>query len=85
MFYLLFKCDGNRCVYCNVTLSHKTATIDHIVPVSKGGSRGSILNKVLCCEECNQAKADRLVKEFLKERPVVYLGTYMKRVFEESA
>lgn len=82
---LLFKRDGNRCVYCNVTLSHKTATIDHIVPVSKGGSRGSVLNMVLSCVECNQVKADRPVKEFLKEKPVVYLRQYMKRVFKKSA
>lgn len=78
---ILFKRDGNHCAYCNVSLSHKTATIDHITPVSKGGSRGAVLNMVLCCAECNQAKADRPVKEFLKERPVVYLRKYMKRVF----
>ncbi len=70
---LLFKRDGNRCVYCNVTLSHKTATIDHIVPVSKGGSRGSILNIVLCCDECNQAKANRSVKDFLLDFLKYYL------------
>ncbi len=65
---ILFKRDGNHCVYCNVTLSHKTATLDHITPVSKGGSRGAVMNMVLCCVECNQAKADRPVKEFLKEK-----------------
>lgn len=42
------------------------------------------MNKVLCCEECNHAKADRLVKEFLKSRKIVYLGMYMKKAFKKS-
>ena len=55
---LLFKRDGNHCTYCKLTLSHKTATIDHVVPISKGGSRKSFPNLVLSCEPCNREKAD---------------------------
>lgn len=65
---LLFKRDGNHCVYCNVTLSHKTATIDHVIPLAKGGSRKSFSNLLLCCEPCNREKANQSMREFLKAR-----------------
>jgi len=60
----LFNRDGNRCTYCQITLSHKTATIDHVKPRSKGGFRKSLSNLVLCCQPCNEAKANKPVSEF---------------------
>lgn len=46
-----------KCLYCNVTLTLETATIDHLVPLSKGGSN-NFDNLVLACLKCNRAKAD---------------------------
>lgn len=34
------------------------ATIDHKLPLSKGGAEDDIKNMVLCCEDCNQDKGD---------------------------
>jgi 5-methylcytosine-specific restriction endonuclease McrA len=54
---------GGRCAYCDVALSRmKTggkvrASIDHFIPLSKGGQNGRI-NRVLACYPCNLAKGD---------------------------
>lgn len=49
-----------RCVYCGTPLTRRTATMDHVIPVSRTGRRHSPLNAVVACEECNGAKADRV-------------------------
>ena len=54
---------GGRCAYCDVGLSRmKTggkvkASIDHFIPLSKGGPNGRS-NRVLACYPCNLAKGD---------------------------
>ena len=53
---VLLKIDP-RCSYCGVPLTRKKATIDHIVPKSKGGS-SSEFNLALACKPCNERKAD---------------------------
>lgn len=48
-----------RCRWCGILLTEKTATIDHIIPLGKGGSnRGD--NLTLACNDCNKSKADSL-------------------------
>jgi len=74
----LFKRDGTQCTYCNTGLSHKTATIDHIIPIAKGGSRNSLFNMVLACSCCNNAKADKALMKYLRSRKVIYLKPYIK-------
>ncbi len=53
-----FTRDGYRCVRCEST---ENLTIDHIVPVSHGGSRYSLSNHQTLCYACNQAKADSVI------------------------
>jgi 5-methylcytosine-specific restriction endonuclease McrA len=43
-------------------LSQRDFTIDHILPVSRGG-KGSWGNTVCACPTCNQRKADRTPHE----------------------
>lgn len=55
------------CAHCGdqVNLIHddpKQATIDHIVPLSRGGL-DNIRNMQLLCNECNQAKGNQLEQE----------------------
>lgn len=52
-----------RCTYCRATLTLEEATIDHIVPLSRGGSRNGWRNMVLSCLPCNQRKGDKLLDE----------------------
>jgi hypothetical protein len=62
----IYKRDGHACVYCG---SRRDLTIDHVVPVSKGG-RHIDSNLVACCSDCNTSKGDRNVDEWLSALPV---------------
>ncbi len=58
----------NKCMWCGVELTMKfgrrnTSTVDHIMPISKGGSN-SIGNQVLACHNCNSARGDMTITEF---------------------
>jgi 5-methylcytosine-specific restriction endonuclease McrA len=50
--------DGHRCAYCGCAAT----TVDHILPVSRGG-RNTWLNTVAACDRCNQRKDDRTPAE----------------------
>lgn len=63
--------DQYCCQYCNIDLTDKDATIDHIIPRSKGGS-SSWVNMVAACRDCNLSKGNRTPKEArmeLKSKP----------------
>lgn len=47
--------DNHACQYCG---SHKYLTIDHVIPVSKGGTH-TWNNVVTACQRCNQYKSNR--------------------------
>lgn len=51
-----FNLMGNRCVIC---LSDKRIEVDHITPLSKGGTN-SIDNLQPLCKSCNSAKGNRI-------------------------
>jgi len=43
---------------------NQKATIDHILPISKGGGVYDKMNIVVSCEECNRKKSDKNYLEF---------------------
>lgn len=45
-----------KCWWCRIGLRYDESTIDHFIPISKGGSKYDIKNLVLSCHECNQSK-----------------------------
>jgi len=47
--------DGYVCQYCSTRCPGDAATIDHVVPESKGGG-DSWENTVTCCKPCNYTK-----------------------------
>lgn len=55
----ILRRDGHRCAYCGVS---GAATVDHILPASRGGET-SFANLVACCGPCNTKKADRTPEE----------------------
>lgn len=66
------------CYYCNKYLAFRprSATIDHKIPLSKGGTNDAD-NTVLACETCNRDKADMTETEYLvhrKEYPIRKMG-----------
>src|SRR5271166_2736871 len=54
------------CAYCGRT--NVPLEIDHVHPRSKGGTNNSN-NLALACHECNQAKGNQSVEDFLAEEP----------------
>lgn len=44
--------DGWTCAYCGALLTMETATIEHVVPLTRGGM-DAIKNMVLACRQCN--------------------------------
>ena len=63
--YLLSKWD-RECAYCGV--KNVPFEIEHIHPKSKGGS-SRIYNLTIACHQCNQAKGNKDVKDFLAQKP----------------
>ena len=63
--YLLEKW-GHACFYCGER--DAPFEVDHIVPKARGGS-DRVSNLTIACHDCNQAKGDRPVEEFLAGRP----------------
>ena len=48
-----------HCKYCGHSLSMVTATLDHVIPKSRGGSN-TIENMVLACYCCNTKKGNSI-------------------------
>lgn len=63
----VFHRDGRKCAYCGSTKAGRYE-LDHIVPKSLGGT-DRVCNLVVSCRECNTAKGNTLVSEFLADRP----------------
>lgn len=60
---LIYQRDGRVCAYCGSTVGH--FSIDHVVPVSRGGTH-DIRNIVVACRRCNSAKGNRSLHEFME-------------------
>lgn len=59
----VFKRDSFTCQYCGKKVPDVTLEIEHIKPVSKGGTN-DLLNLVAACEDCNSGKSDKLLSDF---------------------
>jgi 5-methylcytosine-specific restriction endonuclease McrA len=81
--YLLNKWD-RKCTYCkteNIPLQ-----VEHIHPKAKGGS-DRIANLCLACEECNQKKGTKDIKDFLAKNPnrLNQILSQVKRPLKDAA
>ena len=48
--------EGKPCPYCGEYMNRRTKTMDHMVPLSKGGVHGTV-NVIICCNRCNPRSA----------------------------
>lgn len=62
----LFIRDEGSCQYCQNELKLHEATIDHVLPICKGG-KNEWTNLVIACLKCNQEKGDKLLINFDKK------------------
>jgi 5-methylcytosine-specific restriction protein A len=61
------KIAQGRCAYCQGTFASDALTMDHIVPLSRGG-RSTKGNVVPCCTACNATKRYRTPAELLLQQ-----------------
>lgn len=54
----VFKRDNFTCQYCGRSAPEVVLEVDHIVPVSKGGTN-DLFNLVTSCKECNRGKSNK--------------------------
>lgn len=59
---------GRRCVYCASRLEYDLATLDHVIPVARGGTSAPG-NLVAACVDCNRLKGNLLPHEFFSRHP----------------
>lgn len=59
----IYDRQNGLCAYCGQHRNIKHMTVDHIVPLSKGGTNDE--NNLTCaCKICNQIKGDMTLEEF---------------------
>ncbi len=80
----IFIRDNYTCQYCGKQ-ERKRLTIDHVIPVSRGG-KDTWENTVACCPECNLKKGKRLPSEVgmkLKRKPFQpTIREFLKMMFQ---
>jgi 5-methylcytosine-specific restriction enzyme A len=57
------KRSSGICHYCGQTYSPKELTMDHVIPIARGG-KSEKYNLVPCCKQCNTAKKQMLPSEW---------------------
>lgn len=76
---LLFHRDRHVCAYCGERFRDRELTVEHIVPVSRGGS-SAWTNVVAACRSCNVRKNARTPEE--ASMPLLYVP-YVPSHFED--
>lgn len=62
--FMVLKRDGYTCQYCGRKAPDVVLNIDHILPLSKGGT-SMINNLITTCRDCNNGKG----KQTLEDEP----------------
>jgi len=62
----LYRQQQGKCCYCKCDLNN-VFHVDHIVPLSRGGSNG-VSNIAIACPFCNQSKGNKLLSEWENPR-----------------
>jgi 5-methylcytosine-specific restriction endonuclease McrA len=57
------KISKGTCYYCGAQIKPRELTMDHVVPLARGG-RSTKDNLVACCKECNTRKKTMLPLEW---------------------
>lgn len=74
----LWEAQGGKCYYCakptafivrkHGSLRKNEATLDHVIPLSKGGRMAPTINCVVACNQCNSERGNRDARIFLLEK-----------------
>ena len=82
----VYQRDEYVCVYCRAECGAEELTIDHMIPLARGGL-DEMTNWVTCCRACNQRKAAQPLEAFLESlaMPVEELPVYGDPVIDNPA
>jgi 5-methylcytosine-specific restriction endonuclease McrA len=59
----VLRAQATHCFYCAKELTARNRTIDHVIPLSRGG-RHDTSNVVVACRSCNISKQDAMLSEW---------------------
>lgn len=59
----LYKLTNGHCAYCGRGLKFAEMTVDHVMPLSKGGNSG-MTNYLPACRKCNSRKSNFTLEEY---------------------
>lgn len=54
-----------QCYFCKYHFKFNDLTLEHLLPVSRGGAKSDHRNHEVACQPCNNLKGDLTVDEFL--------------------
>ncbi len=57
------KTASGQCYYCGMKVQYRDLTMDHLLPLARGG-RSTKENLVPCCKECNNRKKSMMPIEW---------------------
>ena len=60
---VIYAGSGGRCWYCGVKCPLAAGTLDHRVPVKRGGTT-TVANLAWSCRDCNSAKGQHSLAEY---------------------
>ena len=79
--------NGFVCSYCGCEMDlvsdDMQVSVDHIVPLARGGTN-DITNLVLCCRNCNIAKANMTVDQWNAKKRAETLTVQQQAAVEET-
>jgi transcription elongation factor Elf1 len=67
----------NKCKWCDCELTAESATVDHVIPLSRGGLDNAN-NRVLACSPCNQKRGNTMPE--VKEKAKTILNEARTRI-----
>ena len=82
----IYNNSGCRCQICGRLITYNDFTIDHIIPLAKGGTN-DMSNLQSSCVRCNRIKADVLPDDFnsLVEQIILYrMSNHCNKSFAKS-
>lgn len=63
---LFAEAEGRPCPYCGIYMDRRLKSLDHMIPITKGGLH-SVTNAIICCLKCNSRKGARDFGDWLTE------------------